>query len=521
MQIPRVPFKLLVMASFLPEDHPPWHTRPLRIERLEFDRAIEELQPTFYVSIPRESFPAEHLEIKIKKLKDFHPDGLVQTIPFLKNICAAKEFVQVSVKKGLSADEINTGLRQWQDLPPIKIEPTSKKPSHPRSSVDSILDMVDLPDSSGSEATQSKDGVAQLEDLLQNILKHIFLSETFRTLESSWRGLKLLLQNVNQSADVAVEIVPVHADTLEQALEAVTPELISATPSLILVDLSFGSSPRSLSLLEQIAKLAETLLIPAIVGIGPSFFHLNTWQELKRLAFLPHYLQEPPYSKWQRLKQTPAARWLVSTCNAFLIRYPYGSDNPPRRVRFKEQQLLWTSPVWALGCLIAQSFTKTGWPTRLTEWQHIRVEDLPLHTADSNHVIPTETHFDRNRMDQMIRSGIIPLANQINKDFVFAPAETTVGGGSLRYQLLISRITHLILWCRDHLPRDLAGTALASELRQAFAHFWEACGRIGPQQLDISAEEPDSDGRIPIRIELHPSREILSSREKVELNFFW
>jgi len=96
-----------------------------------------------------------------------------------------------------------------------------------------------------------------------------------------------------------------------------------------------------------------------------------------------------------------------------------------------------------------------------------------------------------------------------------------VGGSALSYQLYISRITHLILWCRDHLPRDLAGTALESELRQAFALFWEACGRLGPQRLNISVGDPDSDGRIPIRIELHPSREILSFGEKVELNFFW
>jgi hypothetical protein len=124
-------------------------------------------------------------------------------------------------------------------------------------------------------------------------------------------------------------------------------------------------------------------------------------------------------------------------------------------------------------------------------------------------------------MDQMIRSGIIPLADMANKDFVFTPAETTVGGGSLCYQLFVSRITQLILWCRDHLPRDLAGTALESELRQAFALFWEACGGTGPQELHISVAEPDSDGRIPIRLELHPSREILSSGEKMELNFFW
>jgi len=394
-------------------------------------------------------------------------------------------------------------------------------PSHPRNSVDSILEMVDLEDSSRGDATKSKDGITQLEDLLQNILKHVFLNETFRTLESCWRGLQLLLQHVSQSADIAVEIVPVHVDDLAETLDGLMAELIEATPSLLLVDLPFDSSPRSLGLLEHIAKLAETLLVPAVTWIGPSFFHLATWQDLKKLAYLPHYLEEAMFSKWQRLKKLPAARWLAATCNCFLIRYPYGSENPPRLVRFEEQEMRWVSPVWALGSLIAQSFTGTGWPTQFTDWQRTRVEDLPLSPADPDHPMPTETHFSRDRLEQMIRSGLIPLADMANKDFVFTPAETTVGGGSLSYQLLLSRITQLILWCRDHFPRDLAGTDLETGMQQAFSRFWEASGQIGSQNLNIAAGEPDADSRIPIRIELEPSRQILSSGAKVAMDFLW
>jgi hypothetical protein len=522
MQSPNIPFKILAMAPFLPPDPSSNHTSPVRVEPLELDRAIEALQPTFSIPLPRAWYPPpENLEIRIRKLKDFHPDRLVQTIPVLKNICAAKDYVQESGKKGLSADDINTGLRRWPDLPPIKIEPAPQKPSQTRSSIDSILDMVDLPDSSGGNATESKDGIAQLEDLLQNILKSVLLNDTFSMLESSWRGLRLLLQHIDHNADLAVEIVPVNADTLDQTIEWLTPQLIEDMPSLLLVDLSFSSSPRSLSLLEQIAKLAEILLIPAIVGLAPSFFHLDKWHDLKKLAYLPHYLQEPPYSKWQRLKQSSAARWLVSTCNGFLSRYPYGSENPPRRVRFQEGKYLWANPVWALASLVVQSFTKTGWPTRFADWRQFRIKDLPLNASDPNTMIPTEIHLDRDRMDQMIRSGIIPLTSMANKDFVFAPAETTVGGDALSYQLFVSRMTQLILWCRDNLPRDLTGTALALELRQNFALFWETYGAMALPRLDISVAEPAADGRIPVRIELHPSREILSSEKTVELDFYW
>ena len=58
-------------------------------------------------------------------------------------------------------------------------------------------------------------------------------------------------------------------------------------------------------------------------------------------------------------------------------------------------------------------------------------------------------------------------------------------------------------------------------MRQAFRVYWEKSGHLGPESLEVSAGQPDSDGRIPIRISLEPSREILPSRKQIELNFMW
>ncbi|MFX1555365.1 MAG: type VI secretion system contractile sheath domain-containing protein, partial [Promethearchaeota archaeon] len=264
-----------------------------------------------------------------------------------------------------------------------------------------------------------------------------------------------------------------------------------------------------------------TLLIPAITWIRPAFFHIDTWGDIKKLSFLPHYLEEPPFARWQSLKRTPAARWLAVICNRFLARYPYGKDNTPRRMYFEEHDPLWISPVWALGSLVGRSFVETGWPTRFTDWQRIRIEDLPLNAEDPKNPLPVEAYFDRDRIDQLIRSGIIPLASVRGKDIAFAPDETVVGGVSLAYQLLVSRIIQLITWCRDHFERGLEGNDLEVELRQAFGEFWERTGHHGPENLMIAAARSTPDGRIPVRITLEPSRQIQPSREKVELDFLW
>jgi len=91
----------------------------------------------------------------------------------------------------------------------------------------------------------------------------------------------------------------------------------------------------------------------------------------------------------------------------------------------------------------------------------------------------------------------------------------------LCYQLFVSRITQFILWCRDHLEKGIKGEYLETELRQAFSAFWERTGQHGPEDLTISVGKPAPDGRIPVRILLEPSRQVLPSGDTVELDFSW
>jgi type VI secretion system protein ImpC len=520
---PDLPFKILALAPFLGPECPTWDKTPLPVEPSNLDQAMEQLNPACAVSVFGDLHPDERIELTFSKIKDFHPDGLVQNNPTLSNLWEAKSWVEEAGKQNLSPQEINARLVGWPNLPAIKVEPAPRKPrTTSKNSVDKILDMVALPEEQLGALQEGQDAARQIEGILKRNLQLVFSDETFRTLEASWRGLELLLGQVNsRDVDIRIEIVPVLLDSLDETLAVLTAEVIDALPSLILVDLGFDSSPRCLDLLERVGQFAETLLVPAITWIRPEFFHIDAWQDIKKLGFLPHYLEEAPYAKWQSLKKSSAGGWLTVTCSHFLARYPYGKENQPRRIMFEEANPLWISPVWALGSLIGRSFSEAGWPTRFTDWQQIRLEDLPLSTVDPSKPLPTEVNFDRERIDQFISSGMVPLAATQGKDIAFVPDETTIAGVSLRYGLLVSRITQLVLWCRDHFEKGLGGSDLETSLRQAFRVFWEKSGHVGPESLEVSAGQPDSDGRIPIRISLEPSGEILLSRKQVELNFMW
>lgn len=521
MQFRPLPFKILSMAPFGPNNGP-WTQPPVPVDNMDLDAAMDNLRICNYFSLPIELCPAGGVEIRFSKLKDFHPDTILQNNSFLAQLLEAKNYLTDPKNRTLSAYEKNQGLKKWSDLPLIQIQSEKKdSKTHSTHTLDNILDMVALPGERPGPSPKFQTGSAQIDDILQQVLSHIFTHEDFRTSETAWRGLKLLLQQGAGASDIKLEIVPVTLDTLEETLDNLMPNLIHHLPSLILIDLPFDNSPRCIGLLEKIAVFSETLMVPALVWITPRFLQMDSWDDLKKLPFLPHFLEEPVFAKWRGLKNQPAANWLAVTCNRFLARYPYGNENTPRKFPFYESLPLWAGPVWAASCLIAQSFSKTGWPTRFTHWQDIKVEDLALDTGSATQPIPTQVSFTEDRIDQFRRAGIMPLAAIPNKDIVFTPTETTMGGAPLSYQLFVSRVTQFILWCRDNFPKDLSEDELEKGLRQAFSRFWEFSGHTGPENLEITVGRRNSDDRIPLHIALQPSRKILPSGEIIQLEFSW
>ncbi len=522
MRLPSMPFKILAFGPFRLNDDIPWTQPPVPVENMDLDTVMNKLGSSYYFPIPTELCPAGGIDFRFEKLKDFHPDALIQNAPFLTHLFEAKNYLTDTKTKHLSIPEKREGLKQWPDLPFIQIESKKEKGKpHSTVTVDNILNMVALPGDRPRSSPKLQDESVQFDSIFQQVLSHIFTNKRFRATETAWLGLKLLLQQCVGDANVCVEIVPAALDTLGETLDNLIDTLINDLPSLIIVDFPFENSPFSIKLLEKIAQFAETLMVPAMVWIDPKFMQINSWDNLGKLPFIPHYMEEQTYAKWHRLINQSSANWLAVTCNRFLIRYPYGSNNMPRRFQFYEHLRPWTGTVWAASCLIAQSFTKTGWPTRFTDWQGIKIEDLALDIESSTRPIPTEVSFSEDRMDQFRRAGIMPLASILNKDIAFTPLETTVGGASLSYQLFVSRITQFILWCQESFPKDLAGTDLEDRLRQAFSMFWGKSGHAGPENLEISAGHPGPDNRIPLRIDLQPSRKILPTREKIVLEFSW
>ncbi len=523
MQIPSMPFTIVALAPFTSLDETAWRKDPVVIDADTFDTVMGGLKPTFSVPVPREICPEGRLDITCTGMKDFHPDGLVRNNTFLRNLLEAKSFIEDSEQAGMAVGEIVSGLKKWPGLPSLTV-PVKPGPSQCASSsaLDNILKMVSLPQDSAAPAAESASLALQIDSIVQQNLRHIFSHDRFRTAEATWRGLQFLVKQSRAEAPVHFQIVPVTLDTLEETLDELQPKLVSNSPSLIMVDLGFDISARSLELLETIASFSETLLVPCLAWIKPGFFLVDTWQELNTLPYLPHYMDDMNFAKWRSLREKAHARWLSLTCNRFLTRYPYGSDNPPRMTRFEEEDPLWIAPVWAAGALMVQSIARCGWPTRFSAWGEVRLEDMVMHTEGATgKSLSTEMYVADERLDQLIRCGIMPLAGAYNADSACIPRETTIGDASLGYQLFVSIISRFILWCRDHFSGDMSAPELEDTLKKAFSLFWQRSSQAEPEELEITATTTGGDERIIVSLSIKPSRRVLPSGSRVDMEFYW
>lgn len=524
IKIPELPFEILALGPFGASNQPGKsqdRSPAVTVENGDFDTAMSQSDISLYVSLPQHVCPEGGVDISIRRMKDLHPDQLINSIPYLKTLQQAGDYIADAKKQGRTNAEIHQHLQSWTALPQLTPEPEKAKSSAPASdAVDSILSMVDLPDAAQPEAAPRRTLAAQIDMLLEKSLAHILADTEFNKIEAAWRGAGLFWRQARNTA-VRLHVAPATPETVTDVLEQLSSRLIADPPGLIIIDFPFDNTAPSIERLQAIAAFAETHMVPVACWAAPGFLNIKTWEAVDGLPFLPHHLDTQPFAKWRKLQDMSCGRWLALTCNRVPARYPYGKDNPLRSLSITENSFCWTSPVWLIAALASRSIDQNGWPTRITGMQQAAIADLPLTKTDTRAPITTEIAFSRDRLDQFIRAGLMPVAPVQGRDSAFFPAETTVAGISFSAQLLYALVARFLFWCLDHFDKNAPSAEIEAHFTRAFTLFFEQTGSFSPEKLQITAAAPNSEGRVPLHIALTPPPAIHPSREEIVLDLNW
>ncbi len=501
------------------------HEKRIRWYRNEsIDEILAELRPSIKVDVPRSLHEDGFLELSLNSFKDFRPDRILLTNSFTRAIKEARDGARKAMRDGQSAEQVKAMLRQVPGLEHLDFSVSERPLSSTESTsstVEEILKMVAVPDEQEQGGERGEGILEAVDKVLSKYVDALYCSETFRSFESAWTGVKMVAAAMKGTENAEIGIVDSAGQELDDILDLLHGSLPLDLPSLMLFDSGFDNTPRSLGLLERVAEVCDTLLVPGVVELLPEFFGLDRWEELGSRPYIPHYLQEQVYAKWQSLRNKPGAKWLCAACNRLLARPRYGADMKSKDIHFAEEQFLWMSPVWGIGALCVQSVRKWGWPSRLSDWENCRLKDLPVRQVSTRKAVPTEAVLSEDRISQFAKAGIIAFASMANSDEAFVVSDNTIGQSSLGFQLLLSMTVQFLMWCRDHFAEDLPPQEIESGIRDILILLWQKRGYDISEGLEIRVSRAEKGGRSIVGLNLAIPREVLPKGGTISLEMPW
>ncbi|WP_272533558.1 type VI secretion system contractile sheath large subunit [Providencia sp. PROV212] len=355
--------------------------------------------------------------------------------------------------------------------------------------------------------------IAELDKQISQQLDEVMHHQDFQKVESTWRGLKFLVDRTDFRQNVKIELLDIAKDDLRQDFED-SPEIIQSglyhhtyiaeydTPggepiAAMISNYEFDRSPQDIALLRSISKVSASAHMPFIGSVGPKFFGKETMEEVAAIKDIGNYFDRAEYIKWKSFRDSDDARYIGLTMPRVLGRLPYGPDTVPvRSFNYVEEvkgpdheKYLWTNATFAFAANMVKSFINNGWCVQIRGPQAGgAVKDLPIHLFDlgtgSQVKIPSEVMIPETREFEFANLGFIPLSYYKNRDYscffsansaqkpaLYDTADATANSrinARLPYIFLLSRIAHYL----KLIQRENIGTTKDRRLLELELNNW-------------------------------------------------
>lgn len=334
--------------------------------------------------------------------------------------------------------------------------------------------------------------IVELDRKIGGQVDEILHDRGFQRLESAWRGLKLLVDRTNFRENIKLDLLHATKEELledcefaselgqsglyQHAYAAGYGQFGGEPVAGIIGHYDFSPSTPDIKLLQYVAAIGAMAHAPFLSSVAPSFFGIDTFEELPNIKDFKANFEGPKYARWRSLRESEDARYLGLTAPRFLLRTPYDPvENPIKTFNYREtvsddhEHYLWGNTAYLLAERLTDSFAKYRWcPNIIGPQSGGAVENLPVHTYEAlgqlQAKIPTEVLVTDRREFEMAEEGFIALtmrkgsdnaaffsANSVQKPKIFPntaegkSAETNFKlGTQLPYMFIINRLAHYI-----------------------------------------------------------------------------
>jgi len=296
--------------------------------------------------------------------------------------------------------------------------------------------------------------IAKIDETISAQLDEVLHHDVFQKTESTWRGLKFLTDRTDFQANTKIELLDVDKEALREDFEEAPDTTQSGlynhvytqeydTPggepiSVIIGNYEFDRKAPDVELLAELSKVSSAAHCPFIGAVGPQFFGKENIEEIPKIQDLSSYMDRAEYLRWKGFRETEDSRYVGLVFPRFLLRLPYGEENPIRAFNYQEavtgeqhHKYLWGNSAFAFASNMVRSFKKHGWTVNIRGPEAGgKLESLPIHFYQSGKgtesKIPTEVLISETKELEFSDHGFIPLSYYKNSDYAcFFSASST------------------------------------------------------------------------------------------------
>jgi len=384
--------------------------------------------------------------------------------------------------------------------------------------------------------------IAQIDHLISLQLNEVMHHPALQKLESTWRGLKYMLDQSETGEGLKIKIINASKKDLLRDLQR-APEfdqsamfkkvyeeefgIFGGAPfGALMGDYEFSKSPEDIELLEKISNVAAAAHAPFLTAAAPEMFNLDSYTSLDAPRDLAKVFDTTEYAKWKSFRASEDSRYVALTCPRTLMRLPYGKETKPVEAFAYEEgvdgssheRYLWGNAAWTLGARLTNAYAQYGWcaAIRGVEGGGL-VEGLPVHNfyTDEGDVAmkcPTEVPITDRREKELADLGFAPLVHCKGTDYAayFSVQscqkaklfENEAANANARlstqlpYILAVSRFAHYL----KVMMRDKIGSFTSRSECERWLNQW-IVNYVTPDDTasaTVKAEKPLRDARIEV-----------------------
>ncbi|MBT9330199.1 type VI secretion system contractile sheath large subunit [Paracidobacterium acidisoli] len=356
--------------------------------------------------------------------------------------------------------------------------------------------------------------IAQIDKLISLQLNEVLHYPAFQKLESTWRGIKYVLDQSETSDMLKIKVLNVSKRELLKDLQR-APEfdqsalfkkvyeeefgVFGGAPFASLVgDYEFGRGPEDIELLERISQVASAAHAPFLSAASSDLLNLSGYTQLGAPRDIGKIFDSTEYAKWKSFRQSDDSRYVALTLPHILMRLPYGKDTKQVEAFDYEEAVdgsdhskyLWGNAAYGLAARLTNSFARHGWcaAIRGVEGGGL-VEGLPAHTfrTDEGDIAlkcPTEVAITDRREKELADQGLVPLVHCKGTDYAAFFSVQTANkpklydkeaananarlSAQLPYILAMSRFAHYL----KAMMRDKIGSFMSRQDCEKFLNQW-------------------------------------------------